>query len=188
MAKSKTNRIILVAIGLLVLTNVVLMGFSLSVFKSQTQANSIPKNLPATDNINALSLDGFVKADIELTPTALVVKNGCKGIPMTPTEQQLRSIQSALMNQTDARPSTHDLMKDIFETFGIQVLQSKIVDADDTENIYYARLIVKQGDKVLNLDAKPSDAMAVSLRANLPFYIKKDILDRKGKDVCSAKT
>lgn len=196
MAKKRGgHRILFTTVVALVLINTLLVVFSLSFWNSaqiqqndatKTAAVELPKpTATTTAALSILSLEGYVKAEIELRQSALIVKNGCKGILMTPTEQQLRSIASGLTNQSDVRPSTHDLMKEVFETFGIQVLQSKIVDVDDTENIYYARLVVKQGDKILNLDAKPSDAMAVALRANIPVYIRKDIIDKNGQDICT---
>ncbi len=189
MRKAKTKYLYII-IGLLFIVNA-LIFLDISLRYAQTaQPNkagfvSNPAVTGSADSLSILSLDGFVRAEIEIKPDLLLVKNGCKGIPMTPTEQQIRSIASAINNQSDFRPSTHDLMKEVIDSYGIQVVQSKIVEADESEEVYYARIVVRQGDKVLNLDSKPSDAIAMALRFNIPVYIKQDILNRKGQDVCT---
>ncbi len=192
--KRKGNNKFFIMIAVLFAVNIVLIGLSFVLYNSNLQQAKleVPEkkftdfSQASTDPISILSLEGFVKAEIDLRPNLLILKNGCKGIPMMPTEQQIRSIASALSNQSDVRPSTHDLMKEIFETYGIEVLQTKIVAAEEDEQIYYARVVVKKDDKVLNLDTKPSDAIAIGLRAGIPIYIKKDVLDKKGQDICSS--
>ena len=193
--KREGNNAFFVFIAVLFIANIILLSLSFFVSNSslQNKQKAIPSENTALqaplkapqDGVSVLSLEGFVKAEIDVKPALLIVKNGCKGIPMTPTEQQIRSIASALNNQSDVRPSAHDLMKEIFETYGIQVIQTKIVAAEESEEIYYARIAVKKDDKILTLDTKPSDAIAVALRAGIPIYIKQDILDKKGQDVCS---
>ncbi len=194
--KKKSNKVFFVLIAALFIINIALLSMSFTISNSYSQSQKKAPEEPSkksagipekvkTDPVSALSLEGFVKAEVDLKPDLLIIKNGCKGIPMTPTEQQMRSIASALSNQSDMRPSTHDLMKEITETYGIQVVQSKIVSAEEDEEIYYARIVVKKDDKMLNLDAKPSDAIATGLRAGIPIYIKEDILNKRGQDVCS---
>src|SRR3989338_4854243 len=155
MAKRQPNKTFLVIIAALFISNMVMLVLSFAISTKVQQETivgnqpEVQKALQATNSISILSLEGFVKAEIDLRQNLLLVKNGCKGIPMTPSEQQIRSISSVLNNQTDFRPSTHDLMSEVFNTYGIEVLQTKIVDVDEGEDIYYARLIVKQGDKIL---------------------------------------
>ncbi len=190
--KGRTGKKFMLIIATLFIANIALIGISLQINQQIIQNTPQPKvenkvqpGIKETGNLSILSLDGFVPVEIDLRPNVLIVKYACKGIPMTPTEQQMRSIASVLGNQTDFRPSTHDLMMEIFDTYGIEILQSKIVEAEEDDEVYYARLVVRKDDKILNLDTKPSDTMAIALRANIPIYIKQDILDKRGKDVCS---
>ena len=191
--KDKVSRKIIAIIAVLFIVNMGILMASVYVTQnwpsSKNKALEMPfsgpiKPLSDQSNVSSLSLDGFVQAQIEFTGNLLVVKNGCKGIPMTPTEQQIRSISSALNNQTDFRPSTHDLMKDIFDTYGIEVIQSKIISAEENDEVYYARLVVKKDDKILNLDTNPSDTMAMALRAGVPIYINKELLEKRGANLC----
>ncbi|HLD57346.1 MAG TPA: bifunctional nuclease domain-containing protein [archaeon] len=149
----------------------------------QTSQPTSKQPTAAIANLQALSLDGFVKANIDVVETSLVVSSGCKGVIMTPTEQQIYSILIGLGNVTDFRPQTHDLIAELFENYNIELLQSKIEKEED--EIYYARLIVRQGDKILSLDSRPTDAIATALREGKDIYIKQEILDRKGKDICA---
>ena len=49
---------------------------------------------------------------------------------------------------------------------------------------YYSNIFVNSGGKILKIDSKPSDAVAVALRAKAPVYIKKDLLEKEGKGIC----
>ena len=193
--KDRPDKKITAIIAILFIANIAILLTSTYITQNwRTQENKKALETPSfgplktpseQSNISALSLDGFVQVEIEFKANLLIVKKGCKGIPMTPTEQQIRSISSALNNQTDFRPSTHDLMKDIFDTYGIEVLQSKIVSAEENDEVYYARLVIKKDGKILNLDTKPSDTIAMALRAGIPIYINKELLDKRGADICS---
>ncbi len=145
-------------------------------FEIQTTGNF------STDGLKAFSLDGFVKAKIDVIENSIVVSSGCKGVLMTPTEQQVYSILIGLGNVTDFRPQTHDLIKEIFDNYKIELLQAKIEREED--EIYYARLIVRQGDKILSLDSRPTDAIATALRYGKDIFISQEVLDRKGKNIC----
>ena len=93
---------------------------------------------------------------------------------MTPTRDQIYSIQKGLENKIEFRPLTHDLIKSILDVFGIEVLMVKITDYKG--GVYFANLILKQGNKILNIDSRPSDAIAIAIRLNKPIYIKEDLL------------
>jgi hypothetical protein len=72
------------------------------------------------------------------------------------------------------RPLTHDLIKNIFDTVGVQVLRTVITEVKN--NTYYARLVVKKDDSILEIDSRPSDAMAIALRHKVPIFVKEEIL------------
>jgi hypothetical protein len=59
---------------------------------------------------------------------------------------------------------------------------AKVVDLRN--GTYIGRLIVKQGTTILGLDARPSDATAIAVRANAPIYIREDLLHEYGEKVC----
>ncbi len=85
---------------------------------------------------------------------------------MSTTRQQTYSIASGMEDIEAERPTTHDLMRDIFDLYDIRVLMVKIDNCKD--QLYQARLLLQQGNKILNLDSRPSDAIAVAVRSERP--------------------
>ena len=84
------------------------------------------------------------------------------------------SINAALAGQTPPRPLTHDLFAATLETFGARVSRVVIVAVDN--DIYYARLILEAENevmerKIVELDARPSDCIALAVRTEAPIYV-----------------
>ena len=73
-------------------------------------------------------------------------------------------------------------MKDMLDIFGIQVLQVKIDRY--VSDIYYATIILNQGNRILELDARPSDSIALAARTGSKLYIKRNILEMNGDYLC----
>ena len=75
-----------------------------------------------------------------------------------------------------ARPMTHDLMYEALTQSGMVV--QRIVITDLEESTYFAEIVITQGDNVIVLDSRPSDAIAIALRAASPIYVAKEVLDK----------
>lgn len=180
------NKVVLgIAIIAIVISSISIVVNQLKMEKNQ----EFPSVLDTTTNISlegvkAFSLDGFVKAEVRVVGSTLLVGSGCKAVIMTPTDQQIYSILIGLGNVTDTRPQTHDLIREVFTNYGIELLQAKIEREED--DIYYARLIIRRGDKILSLDSRPTDVIATALREGKDVFISQEVLDRKGKDICQA--
>ena len=76
------------------------------------------------------------------------------------------------------RPLTHDLIKNILEK--VQARVTKVVVTDLKENTFYAVLHLQIGQTEYTVDARPSDAIALALRAAAPIYVDEDVV-RKAK-------
>ncbi len=85
------------------------------------------------------------------------------------------SIASAIKQLTMPRPLTHDLMLDLFNEIGIQV--QRVVISDLKDSTYFAELILSVGDKVIMLDSRPSDAIAVAVRASAPIFVAQHVIE-----------
>lgn len=79
-----------------------------------------------------------------------------------------------------SRPLTHDLVTNIFKGFNIKVECMIINDLKD--NTYYARLILKEenslGKNIIEIDARPSDCIAIAKQNDAPILIKRDIFEK----------
>lgn len=78
------------------------------------------------------------------------------------------------------RPLTHDLVNNLFTAFGITV--ERVVITDLKNSTYYARLILQQqnelGRKIVELDARPSDCLALATAQKRPVYVARRLFDQ----------
>ena len=176
----KKKNIILIISIVLILS--ILLNFYLVNYNVFTKIK--PSKILVNDkNISeVLSLEGFKEVSVNVSGQYIALLDNCTAIVATTTEQQADSIDRALTNRVEIRPTTHDLIKNVFDEFGIEILRVKIVDMHDGN--YFSDFIIKQGNKILNLDVRPSDAVAVALRMNVPVYIKNELMDKYGQNIC----
>lgn len=78
------------------------------------------------------------------------------------------------------RPLTHDLMKSVFLGLGATV--DKVVINELKDNTFYARIFIREenelGKKIIEVDARPSDSIALALRFNARMFVAKDVFDK----------
>jgi uncharacterized protein len=77
---------------------------------------------------------------------------------------------------TFPRPMTHDLIRNIMEMTEVTVTKVEISDLRD--NTYYALIYLNYNGKEIPVDARPSDALALSLRLNVPIYAAEKVIDQ----------
>jgi len=88
------------------------------------------------------------------------------------------AIAFRLQDVTVARPQTHDLMLKLLEDLGGAVESVEVNDLK--EDTFYATIHVRQGDRVIDIDSRPSDAIAIAVRAAVPIYVADDVMERAG--------
>lgn len=76
------------------------------------------------------------------------------------------------------RPMTHDLLGSVLTRLGGTL--TRIVITRLADNTFYAELVVQQGRALVRIDARPSDAMALALRAKAPILVAREVLDKAG--------
>jgi len=143
--------------------------------------NIAPLTLPE------ISTDGFVKTNVtaEITDentAALTLSNSCYALTASVEPAMALSIIDAQNNQVGPRPNAHDLSKDVFNALKIDVLMTKITQR--RENFYVGKIVLRQGNTVLNFDVRPSDGIAIALRMNAPVYLNETLLHSEGKKIC----
>ena len=76
------------------------------------------------------------------------------------------------------RPLTHDLLKSVLELAEYRLMRIEIIDIKD--GTFYAQLVMDHDDVVIEMDCRPSDAIALSLRCDAPIYVKKHVIEKAG--------
>jgi bifunctional DNase/RNase len=91
---------------------------------------------------------------------------------------EANAIAMRLQGVTPERPLTHDLFSRTLDELGVTI--SRIVVSDLSEDTFRARLILETATEAKEIDARPSDAIALAVRAGVPIYATDAVLDRAG--------
>jgi len=133
--------------------------------------------------INMMDLSNYVEANVlEVSETTILIGNNCTAIVAETSPERAESIELGMKGIIQDRPNTHDTFVEVLKSFNI-TLESVNIDSFDGK-YYYANLLLKSGDKTLKLDTRPSDAIAIALRANTTIYLNKTLLKEIGKNIC----
>ncbi|KAB8332190.1 bifunctional nuclease family protein [Scytonema tolypothrichoides VB-61278] len=120
--------------------------------------------------VAGIALDAITRSPIVLLKDA----SDRRALPIYIGQEQARAIMGALENQKAPRPLTHDLIVNMLDAWNI-VLERVIIHSLQKDT-FYAALIVKQGDVKKEIDARPSDAIAIALRTNTPIWVMEEVI------------
>jgi bifunctional DNase/RNase len=87
---------------------------------------------------------------------------------------EAEAITVSLQEMEVARPLTHDLLRNVLESLGAQVLRINIVDL--REDVFYARIVLRVGDREIEIDSRPSDALALAVRVHVPVFVEEAVM------------
>ena len=121
----------------------------------------------------------FVDPDSGSRVVMLEGKRDKRTLAMVIGAAEATGIAVGLHNMTPPRPLTHDLFVTLFGRLNVTV--DKVVITDLREHTYYATLYLKSGGAAMELDSRPSDAIALALRAKAPVYATDVVLDKAGQ-------
>jgi len=108
----------------------------------------------------------------------LVNKEENRMLPIWIGLLEANAIDQELNAITSARPMTHDLLHSILAKVHVRVKEVRIIELK--ENTYYARLFLKSDKEVIEVDARPSDAIALALKSKAPVFVASKILAEQG--------
>jgi len=120
--------------------------------------------------IYGVSFDLVGKQPIVLLKTA----DGNKFLPIWIGHAEAAAILMKLQSQTSVRPMTHDLVNDILEQLGVSI--SKVTVTELRENTFYAQITVIQDGQEMEVDSRPSDAIALAIRAEARIFAADDVI------------
>lgn len=89
---------------------------------------------------------------------------------------EAEAIAMKLQNVNMERPMTHDLLKSMIAELGGEV--QHIVVNDLRNDTFYAQIVVEQDGQTREIDSRPSDAIALSVRLDVPIYVAETVMDR----------
>jgi bifunctional DNase/RNase len=106
--------------------------------------------------------------------------DGVEALPIWIGKPEADSIALALGKIITPRPLTHDLIKNIFDGLNVKVI--RVVITEIIDNTYYAHIHATDGKREVIIDSRPSDAVAVALRAQAPIFVEDSVLEVKMAD------
>ncbi len=105
-------------------------------------------------------------------------KEGSRRLPIIIGSYEAQAIALELENIKPPRPMTHDLLKNLLLSFDTSV--KHILINDLAEGTFYAQIVYERDGHLVELDARPSDAIALSVRFGTPIYVTEEVMIEAG--------
>ena len=121
--------------------------------------------------IYGVSFDLVGKQPIVLLKTA----EGNKFLPIWIGHPEAAAILMKLQSQAPPRPMTHDLLSDMLEQLGAQIVRITVTEL--RENTFYAQITLQQDGSEIEVDSRPSDAIALAIRAEAPIFAADRVIE-----------
>lgn len=127
-----------------------------------------------------LNIIGLTSSHSQRNSYTLILgeENGELKLPIVIGGYEAQSIALVIEGLKPQRPLTHDLISNFFSQFGI-ILKEVIINKLE-EGVFFSTLVTEKDDKIQNIDARTSDAIALALRIKCPIYTYKSILNDAG--------
>ena len=109
-------------------------------------------------------------------------RQGQRSFPIVIGLHEAWAIDRAVKGVTTPRPLTHDLISNIIEGLNAGIV--RILISDLRNNTYYAKIILQQDGSTVEIDSRPSDAIALAMQKNTPIFVAKKVLE----EVCKAES
>lgn len=127
-----------------------------------------------------LEILGLSSSQSQTGSFALVLgeRDGNRRLPIIIGMFEAQSIAIQIEKINPNRPLTHDLFKSFAEQVSVHI--TEILISDLKEGVFYSKIMCTNGDKDFELDARPSDAIAIGLRFGVPIYTVESVLSEAG--------
>ena len=124
---------------------------------------------------------GLSSSQSQTTGSFALVLGEVKGerrLPIIIGMFEAQAIALEIEKITPNRPMTHDLFKSLAHAFNYEV--TEVVISDLKEGVFFAKIVCTDGIKTIEVDARPSDAIAIGIRFEVPFYTYEAVLSEAG--------
>lgn len=121
---------------------------------------------------------GAVALDRDTRTPVVILEElaGPRRLPIWIGHAEAASIDDRLREERAIRPNSHDLAKRLVEGLGGEVV--RVVVTDLVGGIYYARIVLRSAGRTVEIDARPSDAIAIALRTEAPLFVTEPLFLR----------
>jgi len=112
-----------------------------------------------------------------MSPQRIVIlrqKDAERYLPVWVGPYEAEAITVALQEVEMARPMTHDLLKNVFTIFDALLMRVEVVSLRD--EIFYGNIVAEVDGKIVNIDSRPSDAIALAVRAHVPILVSGEVM------------
>lgn len=104
--------------------------------------------------------------------------DGERHLPIWIGSYEAEAIAMELQGVSASRPLPYDLMRTIIDDMGGTVERITVTDLSD--DVFYARIVLRQNGRELEIDSRPSDAIALAVRARVPILVDDSVMDKAG--------
>jgi bifunctional DNase/RNase len=122
--------------------------------------------------VNVIKVDG----------NKVTIGKDCTAIVATTSPERAEAIATGLANKTPERPTIYDSFATFLQTYNI-TLEAVVMHKFESD-VYFSDAYFLKDSQVLQLDMKPSDAIALALRTHSPVYINNALLQKMGENIC----
>lgn len=122
-----------------------------------------------------------VRVDLQSnTPVLLLQESEGLGrtLPIFIGAPEATAIAFALQGMDTPRPMTHDLIRDLLDALGADVV--RVVVTELKTATYFAEIVLQHGQREVPVSSRPSDAVAIAVRTGAPLYVADDLMDNEG--------
>jgi bifunctional DNase/RNase len=149
------------------------MAFCVIVFVAVSAALGIEKK--DEDSLQEMEIEALGFDRVTQTPIVLLTdKKKETVLPIWIGLCEARSIEIGLSGVIPPRPLTYDLVAAMVRTLNAEV--KRVVITDLRDQVFYAQVVMSVNGKVSNIDARPSDAIALATRMKSPIYVNKSVI------------
>jgi len=122
-----------------------------------------------------------VRQETQQRAVVLRVKDSNLFLPIFVGHFEVEAIRLKLMDIEVQRPMTHDLLDSVIYNLGATV--DKIIVSELKEDTFYAKIIVNYDSRTFEIDARPSDAIALAVRSGASIFAEESVLEKAGVNI-----
>jgi len=123
-----------------------------------------------------VKINGLFLTQSQASGVILKEIKGERTLPIIIGEYEAQSIALGLEKIKPPRPVTHDLTLNLLDSLTVEI--ERIAVTELKNNTYYAVIYLRQDSKVLEIDSRPSDAIALAVRKNVPIFVAEEVMEK----------